>query len=462
MNFWEHFDIDNDHSHNKTFLFEKTKSKIRHSCEFCSDHWGTVVRLFKSQSDFENSDFYGGEDVVKGDPRAKIAVWPGKNNIGRDKNSYWLCAPVHPNCYSSDTEVLTNNGFKLFKDVLDSDLIFSINPKTQKMEYVPFIERIQYPYKGGMIHFKARGFDALVTPEHNMYFRERYRPKKQKQEIRYGILPANHLITKSEFTIPRTGLWEGEKSTRRERLLAMFYGWYASEGSKVRKSQISITQHKERNYRRLWKILDKLNIVYSKGNGRFYISGKFAEEVLRDCPGKQYERRVPEWIKTKDKSLIKCFLREYILGDGSFRTRKCFGYDSTEITITTSSSTMQADLVELIHKAGYSAYTWIASEKGTISKHRNGEYSSNQDQLAISVSKSKGVLFSNQNSSKVEYVDYDDMVYCLTLQKNHVLLFRRNGNIGWSGNCGCEIEVEETVHESVEDLEDWYSTLEWD
>ncbi|WP_246837105.1 hypothetical protein [Leptospira levettii] len=56
------------------------------------------MRLFKSQSDFENSDFYGGEDVVKGDPRAKIAVWPGKNNVGRDKNSYWLCAPVHVFC----------------------------------------------------------------------------------------------------------------------------------------------------------------------------------------------------------------------------------------------------------------------------------------------------------------------------------------------------------------------------
>lgn len=98
MNFWEHFEIDKDHLHDTSFSFVKAKTKTRHSCEFCSDHWGTVVRLFKSQSDFENSSFYGGEDIVNGDPKAKIAVWPGKNNVGRDKNSYWLCAPVHPLC----------------------------------------------------------------------------------------------------------------------------------------------------------------------------------------------------------------------------------------------------------------------------------------------------------------------------------------------------------------------------
>lgn len=467
MNFWDHFEIEKEHHHvflkgKKKEENEKKPSHLRQSCEFCSEHWGTTVRLFESQSEFEDSDVYGGDDIVRGDSKARIAVWPGKNNVGRNPDSYWLTAPIHPLCYSSDTEVLTNNGFKLFKDVLDSDLIFSIDPKTQKMEYVPFVERIQYHHKGEMIHFKARGYDALVTPDHNMYFRERYRPKKKKQEIRYGIMPANELIKKTEFTIPRGGTWEGEKSTREERLLAMFYGWYASEGSKIRKSQISITQYKERNYRRLWKILDKLNIVYAKGKGKFHISGKFAVEVIENCPGKQFERRVPEWIKSKDKALIKCFLREYILGDGSFRKRDCFGYESIGITITTSSPVMQADLVELIHKVGYSAYTWVASEKGTISKHHNGEYASNQDQLAISVSKSKGVLFSKQNSSKLEYVDYDDIVYCLTLQKNHVLLFRRNGDVGWSGNCGCEIDMIETRHESDEELEDWYSKLEWD
>lgn len=91
MSFWDHFE--NERLHH----FVKASSK-KHSCEFCSDHWGTIVRIFGSQKEFEESDFFDGEDSVKGDPKANIAVWPGKNNVGRNENSWWLTAPVHPLC----------------------------------------------------------------------------------------------------------------------------------------------------------------------------------------------------------------------------------------------------------------------------------------------------------------------------------------------------------------------------
>ena len=47
--------------------------------------------------------------------------------------------PLHPNCYSDDTEVLTDHGWKLFKDVIESDLIFSMNPDTLETEYIQHI-----------------------------------------------------------------------------------------------------------------------------------------------------------------------------------------------------------------------------------------------------------------------------------------------------------------------------------
>src|SRR5690606_32941448 len=48
----------------------------------------------------------------------------------------------HPNCYSDDTEVMTNNGWKLFKDVLNDDLIMSLDPVSKQPEYVPFVAYI--------------------------------------------------------------------------------------------------------------------------------------------------------------------------------------------------------------------------------------------------------------------------------------------------------------------------------
>lgn len=71
----------------------------KNHCDFCANHWSTIVRLFLDEEDFKNSEYYDGEDKVKNDPHnVEIAVWAGKNNVGRNANNYWLCAPVHPFC----------------------------------------------------------------------------------------------------------------------------------------------------------------------------------------------------------------------------------------------------------------------------------------------------------------------------------------------------------------------------
>ena len=59
----------------------------------------------------------------------------------------------HPNCYSDDSEVLTNRGWKLFKNVFDDDLILSLNPTNRTLEWVEFTDRQCYRYNGDMIHF---------------------------------------------------------------------------------------------------------------------------------------------------------------------------------------------------------------------------------------------------------------------------------------------------------------------
>lgn len=104
MSFYDHYALDEDHIHehcNHHLDFEKSKSSSRpsNSCEFCSSHWGTKIRIFKSYEDFEKSEFYGGEDKVINDANGvTIAVWTGKNNVGRSPDDWWLCTPIHPLC----------------------------------------------------------------------------------------------------------------------------------------------------------------------------------------------------------------------------------------------------------------------------------------------------------------------------------------------------------------------------
>lgn len=75
----------------------------------------------------------------------------------------------HPNCYSSDTEVYTNSGWKLFKDVKKKDKIMSITPDTQEMEWVNYVQEVSYKYNGEMYEFNGGGMSLLVTPNHKVY-----------------------------------------------------------------------------------------------------------------------------------------------------------------------------------------------------------------------------------------------------------------------------------------------------
>lgn len=77
---------------------QKAKGLSQRRCPFCQGWKGTVVRVFESYDDFASSPHYGGGDFVINDPHATRAVWPGKDNVGRPANDWWICIPVHPYC----------------------------------------------------------------------------------------------------------------------------------------------------------------------------------------------------------------------------------------------------------------------------------------------------------------------------------------------------------------------------
>lgn len=84
---------------------------------------------------------------------------------------------MHPNCYDEETEVLTKDGWKLFKDCTDDDEYFSVNPKNlKKTEYIKALKKISYLYDGKMLKSSHRnrllGTDEIclrVTENHNMF-----------------------------------------------------------------------------------------------------------------------------------------------------------------------------------------------------------------------------------------------------------------------------------------------------
>jgi len=69
-------------------------ARVGGTCKWCQSKAGTIVRLVPK------SIALGGTESLKEmgihDPNTDIAIWIGKNNVGRKQVEFWICCPAHP------------------------------------------------------------------------------------------------------------------------------------------------------------------------------------------------------------------------------------------------------------------------------------------------------------------------------------------------------------------------------
>jgi hypothetical protein len=344
---------------------------------------------------------------------------------------YWCCC--------KDTEVLTDNGFKKFKDLI-KEKIFTLNPKTRKIELLPFNKVISYHYKGKMIHISDKTFDMLVTPDHKL-------PVFTQNNKKINLIKAEDL--KYNYKIPRTGIWKGKKRERikigdltfRTSDFFEFMGYYISEGSigksitspniilsQIPKKQKIITDCLER-----MKIEHKIygkNITISKIQTKYRALYDYLLKL-----GKSYEKFVPKELKEYSPEYLKNFLNAYCFGDGYIDNTSKF--DSIIRLFSTSSYKLANDLCEIILKTGKrpSIYQKHKKSKFFIKKW----YRTKHPVFTVVEGNTKNFCYehpsSRKNKNKVKIIDYDDMVYCVSMPQNHIIYIKRNGKCSWTGNC---------------------------
>ena len=69
-------------------------------------------------------------------------------------------------CYTPDTLILTEEGWKTLAEIKDDEKILTLNPNTNDIEIHNITNKIMYHYKGKMIRIKGRNINDLVTPNH--------------------------------------------------------------------------------------------------------------------------------------------------------------------------------------------------------------------------------------------------------------------------------------------------------
>lgn len=83
--------------------------------------------------------------------------------------------PLHTKCYDKETEVYTDEGWKLFKDLTGKEKCWSMPPKNPlEKDWIPIKRNISYLYQGNLLHFTHDflkpeiKIDLLVTPNHSL------------------------------------------------------------------------------------------------------------------------------------------------------------------------------------------------------------------------------------------------------------------------------------------------------
>jgi len=374
-------------------------------------------------------------------------------------------------CFSGDTEILTEEGWKFIKDLENyRGTVLTIN-KNHKIEYQKSTEFIKQRYNGQLIRFKNFQCDLDVTPNHKMY-------AKKRGALNFEFKEAFDGINWNRAKMLKTALYEGDEKkwfyfpkdidTKNSKTKVIekikmddwleFFGYFVSEGcvymgkkKSILKEKtyiepvfnILISQSKEKNkekYDKIEKCLKKMPFHYCvSGNHQFSIHNKqLANYLIRF--GKSKEKYIPQELLNVSKRQLKILFDAMILGDGSIcrGKRGKDGYFRQDKMIYYSSSyKLMGCFQELLLKLGMCG-NFSAHDK----RHKNIIY-----QLHIAGKKSRESTY-----CKREVIDYDGYVYCVTVP-NHIIYVRRNGKALFCGNCYDEGKrIAETIFYEYEKL----------
>lgn len=369
-------------------------------------------------------------------------------NIGRRAEN-WLpvLGTVHPYCFDDQTMVLTDRGWRYFKDLDKTEKFLSVNLETGEGEWVKAVKWIAQEYNGKMILRENRSFSLCNTPNHYHVVKTNYEgaPYLLRKETE---LPKNFqfLRVMPEWKgTPRQFIEIGSKRYDTN-LFCEFLGYYLSEGSLAKSGlnyRICISQQKE-SRQIMFNCCKKLfnnKCCMGKEDIEVYCSVKDLSlwEYLKQF-GHSYQKYVPEEIKELPREQLEIFLQAYFLGDGTwFKGGTLDGYKCKDQRLISSSSIrMIDDLSEIIIKLGNRPSFYNFGKTTVFDKRQGKYYTSNYDQWEVRECTAK---HSTSESLKSEEIDYKGFIYDVELERNHTLFVRRNNKVCLSGNCRCDLRM---------------------
>lgn len=364
-------------------------------------------------------DYFPQELVVQKNSQEMKIRMQAKNG---QESLFQLVGSDNYDCFDEETEILTQNGWRLFKDLQNDDKVGTLNSQGI-FEWQTPTSRMVYDYDGEMYCVENSSMNFCVTPNHRFYVRS------SKGVYKFKRIDDATIVHDS---IPAQCKWIGESPDTilgyDSKEFMCFLGLYLSEGSTFSNHKcyrVIISQTKPSVRSEIKRILDSMGLRYCEHKDGFSIENKQLYEYCSSL-GKQNKRFIPTDILNLSKEHLHLLFEYLVLGDG----HRC----DTYIAYYSTSKRLVDQVQEIIIKLGLSGNIRVKHSKGYTSTIRERPITAQSDLYEIRVRFSKFKRLQGAASKKYLFTrHYNGKIYCVSVP-NQVIKVRRKGFEMWSGN----------------------------
>ncbi len=353
-------------------------------------------------------------------------------------------------CFSTDTELLTSEGWIYYKNINKNTKIATYNVEKDLIEWQKPTNIIIKKYHGEMYYIKHPHTDLIITPNHRIL----YAPHRAQayEKLIWRKDPISKIDQRNSLVIKVSGRTDTKDYPILDDEIKIA-GWLLTDGNINKYNQIHFYQ-RESKHHLIIEILNRLNWKYSiykrKRNITEICNKKLKKEPEVECTitlkspynKKMLEiidnkRKLPKWVYNLSERQFEIFLHSLIDGDGSRHIQN----PETSLMFYSSFKDILDEIQICCFLNGY---------RTSISEYTSGNYRMNINKI-----RNKNIRDFQNALSKVPY---NDDVWCVTVP-NDTVVVRRNNSISITGNCAHIVGQEITPYDSKIDFTEL--PLEW-
>ena len=343
---------------------------------------------------------------------------------------------INRSCYSNDTEVLTENGWKKHSDWKTGEKIAVVDKYVNEISYEHPKDYKVYNVEEQLIHITNKRNDILVTDNHTILYKERRGNDWEVSEaskLKYDRmkLPTapNEFLGDDIKTMIIPKIDDSNYKNRKEKKVNMddwleFLGWYLSEGGLSSTSSgylITFAQKDKDNCKKIESLFKRLKLTYgsytdkSDGCQRWNVYGRNIWTWLKEnCGDYSHNKKVPKFVFNLCEEQQKIIFDSMMLGDGHIRDK--YGF-----SLRLTSKQLIDDFGRIALVLGYST---------SYSNGRKKRKPYHHDMYNLNINLKN---FSQIQSKDISKVDYKGIVWCFQTSTGFFVT-RRNGKVAIQGN----------------------------